>query len=146
MASASSRPRTSFVYAAIEQPGETSVDPEQCALVVLEVGHNDLVAEAARLHHEVELIVDEPGRTRLDLVQAQLQQRIESPVHARLQYAEEFALAEQQPALVGIDLHTTEHETPPMGRKYRPHRARGTSCIRSGAFRRYAAGGVTMAL
>src|SRR3954453_22361972 len=88
---------------------ETSVDPDQCTLGVLQVQHNGVVANEPRTDDEIDILVIEPHLTRTDDIETQLEQRIELPVRARLQDCNEVALAKEQTTLMITNLELANH-------------------------------------
>jgi hypothetical protein len=95
--------------ARLENPREASVDPDQRPLVVLEVDDDRLVTELSGLHDEVEVLVHQPRIPRRDDLRLVLQKRVEVPVHTRPQHARQLSFAEEQTALVRVNLVTMKH-------------------------------------
>src|SRR5207302_2852333 len=88
---------------------EAAVDPDQCTLCVLQIEHNGVFANESRTDDEIDVLVLEPHLTRTDDVETQLEQRIETPVRARLQNCDEVALAKEQTTLVITYLELANH-------------------------------------
>ena len=85
---------------------EAAVRPDDRPLVGLEVHDADLVAEAARLHQQLDVRVHEPAvADRHDLDR---HAQAGHPVDARRQHALERAVLEHERALVLEDLDTTQ--------------------------------------
>jgi len=87
-----------------EDRAEAAVDPDQAALVVLQVQHLRAARQRARLDDRIELLVDQPRHAARNDIDAQLARQVPQPVNARGQEARELAVAEDETCLVGANL------------------------------------------
>src|SRR5262249_55676702 len=87
---------------------EATIDPDEGALVVLEIEHAGALGEDARLDDDVELLVHEPRRAQAHDIDAHAPQRIEEPVPAGVEQTTKLAVAEVQADLVAMDLDDLE--------------------------------------
>jgi hypothetical protein len=111
------------VQARRQHVAEPTVDPDQGALVVLQVENLGPVAQGAGLDDDVELVVYQPrGALRRDL-DLDAAERVEEPVPPRLEQTAELAVAEVQADLVAANLDVVQnHWAPPLCRKQMNHR------------------------
>ena len=111
------------VQARRQHVAEPAVDPDQGALVVLEVEHLGPVVQHARLHDDVELLVDQPRRALRHDIDAHAAQRVEEPVPARLEQTAELAVVEVQADFVLVNLdELDDHVAPPLAAESSPTR------------------------
>jgi hypothetical protein len=108
--------RPQRVDARLQHELQAAVRPDDGPLVGLEVHHAHLAAETARLHHELQVRVDEPAAPDRHDLRPQAEERVEHPVDARLEDALERTVPEDERALVLEDLHTTQDhdDRPPL--------------------------------
>src|SRR5689334_1349162 len=88
---------------------ETLIDPDERTLVISEIEHDGLIAEDARLHNELQVLMHQPRIPRRHDLQPELQERIEVPVHTRPEHGNRLALTEEQTPLMRLDLHSLKH-------------------------------------
>ena len=92
-----------------EDTVESSVDPNECSLVVLQVDDRGVLAEQTGLDDHVELVVNQPRITLRHNLHAVLQQWIEQPVPTFAQESLELTVAEVQTDFVAANSDSLVH-------------------------------------
>src|SRR5258706_5420074 len=88
---------------------ETAVDPDESTLCVGEVQYDSILANEPRTNDQIDVLVLQTDLTRIDGFEPQLEERIETPVHTRLENVDEVALAKEQTTLVITNLELANH-------------------------------------
>ena len=97
------------VQTRLENLREPVVNPDQRPLVVMQIDDDRFVAELARLHDDVEILVHQPRIPCRHDLKPQLQERIEVPVHTRPQNSDQRAFAPQESPIVDLDFDSMDH-------------------------------------
>src|SRR5262249_29264756 len=109
---------------------EAAVNPDQGALVVLQIDHLGAAGQHSRADNQVELVMHQPGVALRDQLDTEPAQRVEEPVTTRRQQTLEFAVAETETQLVAVNQDTLQEphgcsssKTPAGGRAWVDHAA-----------------------